>query len=235
MFKQEYPMAGLCPPNVRTNASEDLSITDLAYVTLRRELIACSLPPGSRLNIAALQGRFGLSQAAVREALSRLIAEGLVESERNRGFRAVPVSSEGLGDLIDAFTHVYLPCLRDAVEHADDERLAAITTATIEGEQVLARVLSGEATALHYWDTRGRFYDLVLGAACNPWLAQCCRMLLAQVMRYRHRHMDCARIEQLSLDDLRHFITALHARDAATVVRRARNYYRRSKRWLEPE
>src|SRR3546814_6091669 len=54
---------------------EDTSITGRAYHLLRAELISCRLKPGTRLNISSLQKKLSLSQAAVREALSRLTSE----------------------------------------------------------------------------------------------------------------------------------------------------------------
>src|SRR3546814_4253335 len=74
--------------------TEDSSITHRAYIEIRAALISCRLAPSSRLNIAQLQREIGVSQAAVREALSRLTAEGLATIERNSGFRAAPIRSE---------------------------------------------------------------------------------------------------------------------------------------------
>src|SRR3546814_9460820 len=74
---------------------EDTSITGRAYHLLRAELISCRLKPGTRLNISSLQKKLSLSQAAVREALSRLTSEGLVEFERHRGFRVASISQKG--------------------------------------------------------------------------------------------------------------------------------------------
>ena len=81
---------------------EDDSQTHRAYMEIRAALISCRLAPGSRLNIVRLQREIGASQAAVREALSRLTAEGFVVIERNSGFRAAPISMDGYRELADA-------------------------------------------------------------------------------------------------------------------------------------
>ncbi len=95
----------------------DVSLSEQAYVTLRRELISCRLKPGSRTNISSLRNRFSLSQAAVREALSRLNGEGLVMTERNRGFVVAPVSLGGYRHLVEATLVVELPCIRASIEN----------------------------------------------------------------------------------------------------------------------
>ena len=57
---------------------------------MRADLLACRIPPGSRLKIQDLCDRFSVSLGAIREALSRLTSDGLVVSEPQRGFRAAP-------------------------------------------------------------------------------------------------------------------------------------------------
>src|SRR5690242_16605459 len=49
------------------------------FTTLRQEIIALALAPGTVLSRADLQDRFGLSSTPVRDALMRLQEEGLVD------------------------------------------------------------------------------------------------------------------------------------------------------------
>ena len=49
------------------------------FETLRQEIIALTLAPGTVLSRAELQDRFGLSSTPVRDALMRLQEEGLVD------------------------------------------------------------------------------------------------------------------------------------------------------------
>src|SRR3546814_17579829 len=98
---------------------EDSSITGRAYSILRSDIISCRLSPGVRLNISQLQKKLTLSQAAVREALSRLAAEGPVESERYRGFRVSQVSTTGFRKLTEALMALQLPSLRPPTRIGD--------------------------------------------------------------------------------------------------------------------
>src|ERR1700722_7017897 len=95
--------------------AEDTNLTHRAYTRLRSDLIACRLAPECRLNISKLQKELGFSQAAVREALSRLTAEGLVTIEHNAGFRAAAISKSGFRNLTVACANVEVPCLRLAL------------------------------------------------------------------------------------------------------------------------
>ena len=63
---------------------------------LREEIIACALPPGEPLRFDVLRERFGASFTTLREALTALAAEGLVDAQEQRGFRVAPVSRQDL-------------------------------------------------------------------------------------------------------------------------------------------
>src|ERR1035437_699214 len=59
------------------------SLTEQVYDAIRDAIVSKALPPGIRLSEAALAEKFGVSKTPVREALLRLGAVGLVESEGN--------------------------------------------------------------------------------------------------------------------------------------------------------
>jgi DNA-binding GntR family transcriptional regulator len=67
-------------------SGKSTSLTMQAYNQIRGDILACRLPPGRKLNISEICARLGVSLGAVREALSRLTSEGLVEAEPNKVF-----------------------------------------------------------------------------------------------------------------------------------------------------
>ncbi|MGY4594129.1 DNA-binding GntR family transcriptional regulator [Bradyrhizobium sp. GM22.5] len=69
---------------------------------LREEIIACGLAPGEPLRFDVLRERFGVSFTTLREALTALTAEGLVDAQEQRGFRVAPVSRQDLVEVTDA-------------------------------------------------------------------------------------------------------------------------------------
>ncbi len=62
-----------------------VAAVDTVYATLREEILKGTYPPGSHLGEVDLARALGVSRTPVREALRRLGADGLIETEPNRG------------------------------------------------------------------------------------------------------------------------------------------------------
>ncbi len=76
-------------------------LADRVFVALRDALMSGALPPGERLSENSLADRFQVSRTPVREAMARLLADGLIE-RRDRGlypYRPSLADLEGLYEL----------------------------------------------------------------------------------------------------------------------------------------
>ena len=79
-----------------------MTSAERALTELRELILGGALTPGARLGEVELAERLGVSRTPVREALSRLAAEGLVEVAPNRGARVATwtvAELEGVFDL----------------------------------------------------------------------------------------------------------------------------------------
>ena len=57
------------------------------------------IPFGSKLNVSKLQEEYGVSSTPVREALNRLLNEGLIEFENNVGARVIDITEEDVREI----------------------------------------------------------------------------------------------------------------------------------------
>jgi DNA-binding GntR family transcriptional regulator len=73
----------------------------LAYERLLREVIECRLPPGERLTEAAVALRLALGKTPAREALHRLILEGLVVVSPRDGYYVAPISIRDVDEVFE--------------------------------------------------------------------------------------------------------------------------------------
>ncbi|MBN1151983.1 MAG: GntR family transcriptional regulator [Dehalococcoidia bacterium] len=102
--------------------------TDAAYVAIRTGIRMGRILPGARLHEAELAGQLGTSKTPVREALHRLIAEGLATATTG-GKSAVYVTSlsdQEIIDLYEARVIIEPPLARMAAVRASDEGVARL-------------------------------------------------------------------------------------------------------------
>ncbi|MGA0599224.1 GntR family transcriptional regulator [Caulobacter sp. KR2-114] len=147
--------------------------------TVIRGLYTGEFRPGQRLTEIALTQRFQVSRSSVREALSRLAAEGVVTLQRHKGavIRAV-----------DRQEHLQTLAVLDVLIGLA-ARLAAANTAAGEtrslAEAELRRLaaLPERFDAFEFAQERNRFYRVLLQLADNPVLQQLMQQVGTHTMR----------------------------------------------------
>jgi DNA-binding GntR family transcriptional regulator len=153
---------------------------------LREQILTGAIPAGSRLKIEVLQRETGLSSSPLREALSRLVAEGLVVSEENRGFRAAPLSATDLRDITQMRLLLETSALEDSIRHGTVEWETGIVGAHYQFQKQDQRIARGEAPPDQEWTRLHKAFHLSLVAACSfPKLLAMCSSLFDQSERYR--------------------------------------------------
>ncbi|MEJ8668817.1 MULTISPECIES: GntR family transcriptional regulator [unclassified Streptomyces] len=120
-------------------------LRDRAYEAIRDAIVAGEIEPGAVVRDADLAERLGLSRAPVREAFSRLVDEGLLESKPQSYTRVTSVVADDVRDaaavvgaMHELVTRVAVPRLAAAdveIMRAANERFA---TAVAAGEVDLA-------------------------------------------------------------------------------------------------
>ncbi len=209
------------------------SLTQGAYDQLRADILSGRLRPGERIKINDLCAQLAVSLGAVREALSRLTAEGLVVAEPNRGFYVTPISEAELLDLTAARIEIEALCLRRALAAGDVAWEAGVlssfhqlsrTPPLLDGN---GRRLSADWNRLH----RG-FHDALLGACDSPWLMRLRAMLFAQSERYHRLSVPIALAERDVDGEHRAIMEAVIARDAEQAVTLLTSHMTRTMRLL---
>ncbi|MFC8144713.1 GntR family transcriptional regulator [Streptomyces paradoxus] len=116
-------------------------LRDRAYAAIRDAIVAGEIEPGAVVRDADLAERLGLSRAPVREAFSRLVDEGLLESKPQSYTRVTPLVA---ADVRDAAAVV--GALHELVTRVAVPRLGAadITTMRTANERFAAAVRSGD-------------------------------------------------------------------------------------------
>jgi GntR family transcriptional regulator, carbon starvation induced regulator len=173
---------------LRTRSDDDKAATVVGQLAelLRADIISSRLAPDSKLKIEELRQVYGGSAHSLREALTKLAAEGLVEANQQRGFRVASATPQDLGDITR---------LRAEIECLGLAWSLARGTVTWEGELLAAHhalscveaALAAEPTAnATAWEDANRAFHQTLMSACgSPRLLAFQARLYEESRRYR--------------------------------------------------
>lgn len=111
---------------------------DHVYGSLRVDILDLRLAPGDVLDEAELAARYGLSRSPVREAIVRLVAEGLAENLKNRGAIVSRLDIETLPGYFDAQNLLFRATARLAAMRGGESPAEALEKIQHEHEKVVA-------------------------------------------------------------------------------------------------
>jgi DNA-binding GntR family transcriptional regulator len=89
------------PMSTKTSPTQRVSRADEVYDQLKRDVGEFRLVPGDRFTENEISERLGVSRTPVRQALTRLQQEGLVEVMFRSGWRVLPFDFEQFDQLYD--------------------------------------------------------------------------------------------------------------------------------------
>jgi GntR family transcriptional regulator, carbon starvation induced regulator len=166
-------------------ATTSKTLSEEAYARLRADLLACKFMPGERLRLESLREEYRVGFSPLREALTRLVGDGLVTIIGQKGFRVSPVSLYNAQDIITTRQRIDDLILPDALAHGDSAWEANIVasfhllmkTPHFVGDD---RVVSADWSQIH----RSFHYSLI-AAAPSRMLKQFWLNVFDQTDRYR--------------------------------------------------
>jgi len=91
------------------------------YRWLKNDIIRGVYQPDEKLRMSLLTSRYELGVGPLREALSQLVAEGLVTVINQKGYRVAPMSEQELIDIFDARANMEAMLVRLAIERGGEE------------------------------------------------------------------------------------------------------------------
>jgi DNA-binding GntR family transcriptional regulator len=151
---------------------------------LREAIVSGRLAAGAKINLERAREDFAVSLSPLREALARLISEGLVEFVDNRGYRVAPVSLANLEEITRLRMEFEVLALREAMTAGSIEWEGDVMSALHRLGRI-TRVAS-EPASLERWEATHREFHLALLSGCRmPVLLGFCKTLLNLNDRYR--------------------------------------------------
>jgi GntR family carbon starvation induced transcriptional regulator len=154
------------------------------YDVLRRDILDCRLKPGSRLRLDELRARYEVGLSPLREALTKLAADGLAILEEHKGFRVAPVSKADLLDITETRKELESTAIKLAIKNGGDRWESNIVAALHElGKR---SKLGRDGLVDNEWESRHKAFHYSLVASCaSHWLLHFRGILYDQADRYR--------------------------------------------------
>jgi DNA-binding GntR family transcriptional regulator len=143
---------------------------------LREAIMNGSLPPGTQLGETELAGQFQVSRGPLREAMQRLVSEGLLRSERHRGLFVIDLEPEDIHDIYSARLAIERAAVVRIVHGSARDETADLLTETVR--EMASATSDEDWSAVSEADTR--FHEVLVSASGSKRLARMSRTLLIE-------------------------------------------------------
>lgn len=159
------------------------TLIERAYGQLRDDIIEGRLAPGEKLRVEHLKTHYGVGAGTLREAISRLVSDALVQAEGQRGFRVAPIALEDMEDLTRLRLHIEIDALRQSIRCGDAAWRARLQLAFDELSAAEQPVRCEHRARWEQLNTR--FHEALTSAHASRWTNRVLRLLTRHGERYR--------------------------------------------------
>jgi DNA-binding GntR family transcriptional regulator len=209
------------PPAIPSATAKQVStLTETAYRSIKSELLSGQFEPGTKLRIEPLCERLGFGASPIREALSRLVSEGFVTTEEQKGFRAAPMSIAEFREITELRILLETTAVARAIEHGGESWESEIVAAYHRLARAEERLAAGEDAAS--FEIRNRdFHDALVAACGSDWLMRLRAMLYAHSQRYRQQSLAAGARRRNTTKEhrqIREAVLTRNARKAAALI-----------------
>lgn len=201
--------------------------SDRAYEVLRDEILDGTLRPGTVLGEVEQASRLGVSRTPVRQALGRLVADGLVDAQSPRVLVVTAVTAERIEGLYELRQALEAQAASSAARRRDVAPFLALRQRLIDAPALLDL---GDEGVDRYFEIIRDLDDAIDAAGANPYLQAALRSARLHSARIRrlaaHDHVRL----RAAADEHLLIVEAIVAGDAALAAHATHVHLHRSLR-----
>ena len=129
-FRKQHASVRTAEPR-RTGGGQtaERNLNEIAYRTIKDDIISCALQPGEDISEGVLSARYGLGKAPIRSAMMRLRQEGLVVSRGRQGNAVSAVTLRDVQEIFQLRLVLEVTAVRLAAGKVDGARLQSLNEA----------------------------------------------------------------------------------------------------------
>lgn len=187
-----------------------VTVTGLLVQHIRSEIIRGNFAPGERLRLRDLADQFNVSTQPIREALSVLEAEGLIQSEPRRGAVVTALTPAELEDIYEIRATLEAMATRLAVPHLTPDTLTQLEALVSAMDQYSGEVV--KIVQLNF-----EFHMTIYAASGRKHLCALNETLRHRTAHYLHAYIIDLGGMPLAQEEHRAILAACRQKDAETA------------------
>lgn len=156
-----------------------MPLAQAAYEKLRNMILSGELPPESAITENSIVDRLAIGKTPVREAMRRLVLEGLLDVTPRLGYTVTAITRRDVEDLFQLRVITETAAAQLAADRIDEAALERLTELSAFGYDPEDR-----ESMLTYMGVNAEFHDIIARASGNVRLADIVNRLLQEGRRF---------------------------------------------------
>jgi GntR family carbon starvation induced transcriptional regulator len=198
------------------------------YLRLRESILRAEFDPGSKLNMRELCEKFDVSLSPMREALSRLVSEGLVTPFAQRGFAVARLTMSGLEELVRARSWICEIGLRQSILRGDAAWEDALVLAYHRMNRIPRINKDPHERSAEWSKAHLEFHRALICASGSEWITRFCDEMFEAAERYRYFARRADRVRSAVANEHEAIMLAAVERDADRAVELLNGHFNRT-------
>ena len=157
------------------------SLTEKAYVLIKKEIITCSLLPGEQISQAQFVEKLGIGLSPVRSALQMLVQEGFLNPIPRFGFFVSIITLPDVQELFELRQVLEVTAARLAVERGSDEMIKEIAK-----EANFTYIYKNRDSYTEFLDRNENFHRSIAELSGNNRLVEAVMKVFGELKRVFH-------------------------------------------------
>ncbi len=170
--------------SIRLDPDSDRPLREVVFLRLRRAILQGELEPGERLMEIRLAEQLGVSRTPVRDAIHKLVEEGLVSIVPRCGAVVAGITDKDMRDVLEVRITLEKLAVALCTERITVDGVERLKEAN---ESFRKTVISGELIKIAEADVA--FHDIIYSITDNKRLLQIINDLREQIYRYRLEYL----------------------------------------------